>query len=158
MRRSAGSFSQAPRRSCRRPRPAKAAPALDSSNRCGGSGPPSVGETSVQQEVLAAMKRFLVTYLAPASVIEEWKKTDPEKRKAAEEKMRDDWMKWMSKNANIFVDKGAGVGKTRRATAEGSGAGRNDIMLYAIVQADSHEAASKLFEDHPHLSIPSASI
>ena len=62
------------------------------------------------------MKRFLVTYLAPASVIDEWKKTDPEKRKAAEEKMRDDWMKWMSKNANIFVDKGAGVGKTRRVS------------------------------------------
>jgi hypothetical protein len=104
------------------------------------------------------MKRFLVTYLAPASVIDEWKKTDPEKREAAEEKMRDDWMKWMSKNVNIFVDKGAGVGKTRRVTAQGSGAGRNDIMLYAIVQADSHEAASKLFEDHPHLGIPSASI
>ena len=105
------------------------------------------------------MKRFLVTYLAPASVIDEWKKTDPEKRKAAEEKMRDDWMKWMSKkNANIFVDKGAGVGKTRRVTRQGSGAGRNDIMLYAIVQADSHEAASKLFEDHPHLGILSASI
>jgi hypothetical protein len=31
-------------------------------------------------------------------------------------------------------------------------------MLYTIVQADSHEAASKLFEDHPHLGIPSASI
>ena len=33
------------------------------------------------------MKRFLVTYLAPASVIDDWKKTDPEKRKAAESQM-----------------------------------------------------------------------
>ena len=104
------------------------------------------------------MKRFLVTYLAPGSVIDDWKKTDPEKRKMAEEKMRDDWGNWMRKHANIFVDKGAGVGKTRRVTAQGSGGARNDIMLYAVVQADSHEAASKLFEDHPHLSIPSASI
>jgi hypothetical protein len=31
-------------------------------------------------------------------------------------------------------------------------------MLYAIVQAESHEAASKMFEDHPHLGIPQASI
>ena len=99
------------------------------------------------------MKRFLVTYLAPASVIDDWKKTDPEKRKAAEEQMRADWGKWMSKNANIFLDKGAGVGKTRRVTAQGNGASRNDIMLYAIVQADSHEAASKMFENHPHFSI-----
>jgi hypothetical protein len=31
-------------------------------------------------------------------------------------------------------------------------------MLYAVVQAESHEAASKMFEDHPHLRIPQASI
>ncbi len=104
------------------------------------------------------MKRFLVTYLAPASVIDEWKKTDPEKRKAAEEKMQGDWKKWMGDHAQIFVDKGAGVGKTKRVTAQGSAAGRNDIMLYAVVQAESHEAAAKMFEDHPHLGIPSASV
>ena len=104
------------------------------------------------------MKKFLVTYLAPASVIDDWKKTDPETRKATESQMRENWGKWMGRNASIFVDKGAGVGKARRVTAQGSGAARNDIMLYAIVQAESHEAAAKLFEDHPHLGIPSASI
>jgi hypothetical protein len=31
------------------------------------------------------MKKFLVTYLAPASVIDEWKKTEPKQRKEAEE-------------------------------------------------------------------------
>jgi hypothetical protein len=66
------------------------------------------------------MKKFLVTYLAPTSVIEEWKKTDPQKRKAAETEMQGDWKKWMTNHANIFVDKGAGVGKTRRVTAQGS--------------------------------------
>ena len=35
------------------------------------------------------MKKFLVTYLAPVSVIDDWKKTEPEKRKAAEEKMQE---------------------------------------------------------------------
>jgi hypothetical protein len=91
-------------------------------------------------------------------VIEEWKKTDAEKRKAAESQMQSDWKKWMTDHAAIFVDKGAGVGKTRRVTGQGSAAGRNDIMLYGIVQAESHEAASKMFEDHPHLGIPQASI
>jgi hypothetical protein len=96
--------------------------------------------------------------LAPGSVIDEWKKTPAETRQAAEEKMRNDWGKWMGAHGGIFVDKGAGVGKTRRVTAQGSAAVRNDIMLYGIVQADSHEAASKMFEDHPHLGIPQASI
>jgi hypothetical protein len=31
------------------------------------------------------MGKFLVTYLTPASVIDDWKKTEPSKREAAEE-------------------------------------------------------------------------
>ena len=104
------------------------------------------------------MKKFLVAYLAPASVIEEWKKTEPEKRKAAEEKMQGEWRKWMSDDAKIFADKGAGVGKTKRVTSQGSSDAKNDIMLYAIVEAESHEAATKMFERHPHLQIPQSSI
>jgi hypothetical protein len=104
------------------------------------------------------MGKFLVTYLAPASVIEEWKKTEPEKRKAAEEKMQGDWGKWMTDHAKALADKGAGVGKTKRVTSQGSSDAKNDIMLYSIVQAESHEAAAKMFEDHPHLGIPKSSI
>ena len=104
------------------------------------------------------MKAFLVTYLAPASVIDDWKKTEPEKRKGAEEKMQADWKKWMSDHTTMFVDKGAGVGKTKRVTAQGTSDTKNDIMLYAIVEAESHQAAAKTFEGHPHLQIPQSSI
>jgi hypothetical protein len=31
-------------------------------------------------------------------------------------------------------------------------------MLYAVVEAESHEAAVKTFEGHPHLQIPQSSI
>jgi hypothetical protein len=104
------------------------------------------------------MKKFLVTYLAPASVIDDWKKTEPTKRKEAEEKMQGDWQKWMSDHIKMFVDKGAGVGKTKRVTAQGASDTKNDIMLYAIVEAESHEGAAKIFEGHPHLQIPQSSI
>jgi hypothetical protein len=104
------------------------------------------------------MTSFLVTYLAPASVIEEWKKTEPEKRKAAEEKMQGEWRKWMSDHATVFADKGAGVGKTKRVSSQGSTDIKNDIMLYAIIQAESHETAATIFKDHPHLQIPQSSI
>jgi hypothetical protein len=85
-------------------------------------------------------------------------KTEPERRKAAEEKMQGEWRKWMSDHAKIFADKGAGVGKTKRVTSQGSSDAKNDIMLYAIVEAESHEAATKMFEGHPHLQIPQSSI
>ncbi|HVY06531.1 MAG TPA: hypothetical protein VHB46_11195 [Burkholderiales bacterium] len=104
------------------------------------------------------MKKFLVMYLAPVSVVDEWKKTDAQKRKAAEEKMQGEWMQWMGEHAGMFSDTGGGVGKTKRVTTAGTSDSRNDIMLYAIVQAESHAAAAKAFEHHPHLQIPQASI
>ena len=64
----------------------------------------------------------------------------------------------MSDHTRMFVDKGAGVGKTKCVTAQGTSDTKNDIMLYAIVEAESHEAAAKTFEGHPHLQIPQSSI
>jgi hypothetical protein len=104
------------------------------------------------------MKQFLVTYLAPASVVAEWKKTDPVQRREAETKMQAQWKKWMTDNAKMFVNAGAGVGKTKLVNTRGTSDTKNDIMLYSVVQAESHEAAAKSFEGHPHLQIPQSSI
>jgi hypothetical protein len=104
------------------------------------------------------MSRFLVLYSAPAAVIDEWMKTPAEKRKEAEEKMMQDWNNWMADHAELFADKGGGVGKTKRVTAQGVADMRNDIMLYAIVEAASHDAAARAFVGHPHFGIPHASI
>jgi len=104
------------------------------------------------------MKKFLVLYLAPVSVLDDWMKTDPATRGPAEAKMQREWREWMGKHQSIFVDPGAGCGKTKTVAARGTSDTRNDIMLYAIVQAESHEAAAKAFENHPHLQIPQSSI
>ena len=104
------------------------------------------------------MKKFLVTYLAPVAVIDDWKKTDATTRQAAEAKMQQAWKAWMGDHAAMLADKGAGVGRTKRVTAQGTADTRNDIMLYAIAEADSHEAAARAFEGHPHLQIPQSSI
>jgi hypothetical protein len=103
------------------------------------------------------MKKFLVLYLAPASVIADWSKTDPDTRKVAEEKMRGDWIKWMGDHAKMITDKAVG-GKTKRVSSSGTYDTKNDIMLYSFVEAESHEAAAKSFESHPHLQIPQSSI
>jgi len=104
------------------------------------------------------MKKFFVLYLAPVSVIEAWTKTDPETRKPAEDKMRADWQTWMKEHGAMLTEMPAGLGKTKRVTAQGISDARNDNMLYCVVQAESHEAAAKLFANHPHLGIPQASI
>lgn len=102
------------------------------------------------------MKKFLVIYLAPVVVIEEWMKKAPEERKAEEDKMKAEWDGWMKEHSQ--VKETAGAGKTKRVTKDGITDAKNDIMLFSMVEAESPEAAAKLFENHPHLAIPQASI
>ncbi len=102
-------------------------------------------------------KKFLALYLAPASVLEDWAKTDPEIRKPAEQKMQAEWQTWMANHAKSITLTEAG-GKTKRVSPNGVADAKNEIMLYSFVEAESHEAAAKMFETHPHLQIPQASI
>lgn len=103
------------------------------------------------------MKKFLILYRIPAAVLEDWSKIDPDKKKAAEEKLRGEWSEWMRKHAQVTGDTQA-CGKTKRVSASGTSDTKNDIHLYSIVEAQSQEEAAKLFESHPHLQIPQSSI
>jgi hypothetical protein len=102
-------------------------------------------------------KKFIVMYLIPTAVMDDWVKTDPETRTAAEQKLKGEWDVWMGEHAKMFLDTNA-AGKTKLVTASGVSDSRNDIVLYSIVEAASHEEAAKSFENHPHLQIPQSSI
>jgi hypothetical protein len=104
----------------------------------------------------SAKQKFLVLYLIPASVMADWAKTDPATRQAEEQKMHAAWGKWMGEHAKMIISTEAG-GKTKCVTASGVSDTRNDIVLCSVVEAESHEAAAKAFENHPHLQILQAS-
>jgi hypothetical protein len=101
------------------------------------------------------MKRFLAIYIGTEAALEkaQWKKLDEEKRKALEAAGIKAWMEWEVANSAAIVDQGSPLGKTKRASAEGVTAIKNSMTGYVIVQAESHEAAAKLFENHPHFTI-----
>ncbi len=103
------------------------------------------------------MNNYLVLFLAPATVMDEWMKTPQAERDAAEKKMRGEWDEWMAAHAGMIKEPNAG-GKTKRVTSDGVVDARNDIMLYSVIEAQSHEGAAKAYEGHPHLGIPQASI
>lgn len=105
----------------------------------------------------ATKEKFLVLYLIPVSVVSDWAKTDPATRQAEEQKMQVAWGKWMDEHARMIISTEAG-GKTKRVTASGVSDTRNDIILCSFIEAESHEAAAKAFENHPHLQIPQSSI
>ena len=59
----------------------------------------------------------------------------------------------MEKHQKAIVVDGSPLGKTKRVSASGIADIRNDLAGYVVVQAQSHEAAAKLFENHPHFTI-----
>ena len=60
---------------------------------------------------------------------------------------------WGMANAAAIVDQGSPLGKTKRASPQGISDIKNNMTGYVIVQAESHEAAARLFENHPHFAI-----
>jgi hypothetical protein len=105
----------------------------------------------------STLKKFMVLYLAPPDVLAGWAKTDPAVRKAAEEKMRGDWQRWMSDHAKMITSTEA-AGKTKAVTSGAISDTKNDIMLCSVVEAENHDTAAKAFAQHPHLQIPQSSI
>jgi hypothetical protein len=106
------------------------------------------------------MKKFFVIYRVPVATMEEWRKnTSPEEMKAQGEKLGKDMMAWSAAHASSLVDKGQPLGKTKTVTKSGVMDSKNDLNYYCIIQAESHEAAAKMFADNPHiLTIPDSSV
>ena len=101
------------------------------------------------------MKKFLAVYMGTGAARSnaQWAKLDESKRKEIEAKGIKAWMDWGATNAGAIVDHGTPLGKTKRASKQGIADFKNSLTAYVIVQAESHAAAAKLFENHPHFTI-----
>ena len=101
------------------------------------------------------MKRFLAIYTGSRDSAEkaQWDKLNAEERQKREADGIQAWIDWGTAHADAIVDQGNPLGKTKRIGRDGITDIRNDVTGYVIVRADSHEAAAKLFENHPHFTI-----
>jgi hypothetical protein len=110
-------------------------------------------------EETMAMKKYFVLYRIPTATVNEWRRnTDPKEMQAQSQKLMGEMTKWMETNSSSFLDRGALLGKTKTVTSRGVSDTRNDLNYYAIVEAESHEAAANLFTQNPHLQIPTSFI
>jgi len=100
------------------------------------------------------MKKFLIVYMADRTAFEKMmKESTPEQQKTG----MDAWMRWMNVHKAAIVDGGAPLGKTKRVDASGAADVKNEMGGYSIVQAESHEAATRMFDkDFPHLKMRGA--
>ena len=105
------------------------------------------------------MKKFLAVYTGSAAGMTEWKKMDEDTRKRQEKAGMEAWSKWAAVNQKSLVDSGAPLGKTKRISKQGISDMKNELTAYTIIQAESHEAAANVFENHPHFTIfPGAAV
>jgi transcription antitermination factor NusG len=93
------------------------------------------------------MKTFLAVFTGTPGKLEAWKRLDDETRKDRERTGMKAWMDWGTTHAASIV------GRTKRVAAEGISDTTNNLAGYIVVKAETHDAAAKIFENHPHFTI-----
>ena len=101
------------------------------------------------------MKNFLAMFMGSATSREKsnWDAMDATKRKEREAEGMQAWGDWMMKHQSVIVTTGGPLGKTKRISSQGISDVTNEMAGYVVVKAESHEAAAKLFVNHPHFAI-----
>jgi hypothetical protein len=101
------------------------------------------------------MKNFLAIYVGTPATLEKsgWNRLDPAVRHEREASGMRAWGEWMATHKASVVVTGGPLGKTKRVDAEGVSDVKNSIVGYVVVQAESHDAAARMFEKHPHFTI-----
>jgi len=60
---------------------------------------------------------------------------------------------WDEKHQDAIVYSGGPLGTTKRISRDGVADVANELTVFVVVRASSHEDAAKIFEGHPHLMI-----
>jgi hypothetical protein len=99
------------------------------------------------------MKTFLAVFIGAPASMAKWNLLTEQERKERQARGTAAWHAWIEKNRPSIADVGAPLGKTRNVSASGMSEIRNNLTGYTLVRAESHEAAARLFENHPHFTI-----
>jgi hypothetical protein len=82
-----------------------------------------------------------------------WDALPEGQRRAKEQEGIAAWKAWADKYQGAIVYMGGPLGKTKKVSADGIGDISNALAAFTVVRADSLEAASRIFQAHPHFAI-----
>ena len=82
-----------------------------------------------------------------------WMALPEAERRAKEQEGMAAWKAWVEKHQGAIAAMGGPLGKTKKVSAGGIEDVTNPMAAFTVVRAESHEAAAKMFENHPHFSI-----
>jgi len=82
-----------------------------------------------------------------------WHAMGEAERRARQEEGIAAVLAWDAAHRDVILYQGGPLGPTKRTTADGVADAVNLLTVFMVVRADSHEAAARLFEGHPHMTI-----
>ena len=99
------------------------------------------------------MKKFFAVFLGSPDAMDAFRALPEAERKEKEQKGMQAWMQWAINHKADIVYDGAPLGKTKKVSKSGIEDIRNEMGAFIVVQAESYDAAAKMFEGHPHYTI-----
>jgi len=99
------------------------------------------------------MPRFLAVYTIRPGDVARFRELPKAEQDAIDARGLEQWTAWEARHAASIPDRGGMVGKTMRVTRDGMASAVNPFCGYVVVEADTIEAAARLFENHPHFAI-----
>jgi hypothetical protein len=111
--------------------------------------------TQSEGTIMSTNTTFLAVFLGSktSTRMKAWMALPEEERLAKQQEGIAAWKSWAEKHHAAIVGMGGPLGKTKKITERGIEDTANDMGAYMVVHANSHEAAAKLFERHPHFTI-----
>jgi hypothetical protein len=82
-----------------------------------------------------------------------WMALPEAERRAKEKEGMAAWKAWAEKHQASISAMGGPLGRTKKVTERGIEDVSNEMGAFMVVRAESHEAAARLFEKHPHFTI-----
>ena len=82
-----------------------------------------------------------------------WNALPEAERRAKEKEGIAAWKAWVEKHQAALVAIGGPLGKTKKVSSAGIADISNEMGAFTGVRAGAHEAAAKMFENHPHFTI-----
>lgn len=82
-----------------------------------------------------------------------WEALTEPQRRAREQEGIAAWKTWVERHRGVILTMGGPLGKTKRVGVDGIDDTTNQLAAFTVVHAESHEAAARMFENHPHFSI-----
>jgi len=99
------------------------------------------------------MPRFLAVYTMKPEDLARFRSLPKAEQNAIDAVGFQQWVDWEERNATFFPDRGGMVGRTTRVTKDGIAQAVNPFCGYIVVEADTIDAAARLFENHPHFTV-----